>query len=102
MKENFQIQDNLLWIHMPKELDHHRALFISRTADEKLLNDEVKSVVFDFGETEFMDSSGIGVIVGRYKKVEVLGGRIIVLHANKRIKKIILMSGLRNLVEIMD
>lgn len=102
MEENFRIQDNLLWISMPKEMDHHMAEYIREIADRKILNEQVENVVFDFAKTEFMDSSGIGVIAGRYKKVASFGGKVIVLHANKRMQKIILLSGLSEFVEIID
>lgn len=102
MEKNFEIQDNLLWVRMPKELDHHMAAYIRQQADEKLLNSQAEHVVFDFEKTQFMDSSGIGVIVGRYKLVARLGGKVIAYHPNDRIKKMMLLSGLKDYVEIVD
>ena len=49
-----------------------------------------------------MDSSGIGIILGRYKKVSCFGGKVYAVNADNRIRRILLMSGLENIVEIMD
>lgn len=102
MDEKISIRDHYLWICMPRELDHHMAVSIKKTADQKMMEERVQDVVFDFSETEFMDSSGIGVIVGRYKKMQYLGGRVIAVHANKRIRQILRMAGVDQFVEITD
>lgn len=102
MEKNFEIQDNLLWIKMPRELDHHMAAYIREEADQNLLNSKVEHVVFNFEETQFMDSSGIGVIVGRYKLISQIGGKVIVYHPNSRIKKMMLLSGLKDYIEIVE
>ena len=67
-----------------------------------ILDREVNDVVFDFSETKFMDSSGIGVLAGRYRKISCFGGKVYVIHADERIRKILQMSGLTDLVEIME
>jgi len=102
MKEKVSIRDNYLWIRMPRELDHHAAASIRKVADEKMMQDRVEHVVFDFSQTEFMDSSGIGVIVGRYKKMNCLGGKVIAVHTNRRIRQILDLAGLNRLVEIAE
>ena len=102
MEEKISIRDHYLWIRMPRELDHHMASAIRDEADRKMTEDAVRDIVFDFSETEFMDSSGIGVIVGRYKKMDCLGGRVLAVHANKRIRQILCLAGLDQLVEITD
>ena len=102
MKEKISIRDNLLWIRMPRELDHHEAAAIREEADEKMMRERVEHVVFDFSQTEFMDSSGIGVIVGRYKKMDCLGGKVIAVHTNKRIRQILDLAGLDRLLEIVE
>jgi anti-anti-sigma factor len=62
----------------------------------------IKDIVFDFSETKFMDSSGIGIIMGRYKKIALFGGKVFVVHADRQIKRILLVSGMSKLVEIME
>lgn len=102
MKHVFIVQDDCLRICMPEELDHHNADKIREGADVYLLSGRVKHVIFDFATTGFMDSSGIGVIVGRYKKVRCLGGKVKAVNANQRIRKMIQVSGLKNMIEIVD
>lgn len=67
-----------------------------------ILDGDVSDVVFDFSDTKFMDSSGIGVLAGRYRKISCFGGKVYVIHADERIRKILHMSGLTDLVEIME
>ena len=62
--EQFAVIDNYLCIKMPQEVDHHGAAGIRENADRLLLNEKVRNIVFDFEDTTFMDSSGIGIIIG--------------------------------------
>ena len=62
----------------------------------------IKNVIFDFSNTAFMDSSGIGIVVGRYKKVSLVGGKVFVIHANRRMEKMLYMSGLMDIVEMIE
>lgn len=102
MEQMFTVKDNCLRIVMPEEMDHHSAKIIREGADEYLLAGKAEHVIFDFGKTRFMDSSGIGVIAGRYKKVSCFGGKVMAVHANRRIRKILLLSGLKDMIEIVD
>lgn len=101
MEEMYAVKDNCLFVMMPKEMDHHKADTIRMKIDEYLLDHKAQNVIFDFENTRFMDSSGIGLIVGRYKKVSCFGGKIVATHVNARIQKIILMSGLKDMIEIV-
>ena len=69
VEEDFKVIDHYLCICMPKEVDHHNAEAIILQADEMICQREVKNLIFDFSDTEFMDSSGVGIILGRYKKI---------------------------------
>ena len=64
MEKIFVIKGTNLTIHMPKELDHHNAEEIKREADRLLGTRNIRSIIFDFEKTSFMDSSGIGMIMG--------------------------------------
>ena len=101
MEEMYAVKDNCLLVMMPKEMDHHKADTIRMKIDEYLLDNKAQNVIFDFENTRFMDSSGIGLIVGRYKKVSCFGGKIVAMHVNARIQKILLMSGLKDMIEIV-
>jgi len=59
----YQVEENCLTIFLPKEVDHHQAEEIRKDADAMIERNHIKYVIFDFGETEFMDSSGIGAVM---------------------------------------
>lgn len=99
--EDFQVIDNCLMIRLPEEVDHHRAGYICEYADRLLVRDEVCNVVFDFENTRFMDSSGIGIIMGRYRKISCFGGRVYAIHADRQIQRILTVSGLNKIVEVL-
>lgn len=102
MEENFKVIDNYLMVKMPAEIDHHKSSYISENADKFILQENVGNIVFDFEDTRFMDSSGIGIIMGRYKKIACFGGRVFVVNADHRIRHLMMMSGLQKIVEIME
>ncbi len=99
--EEFQVIDNCLMVKLPEEVDHHRAAFICENADKYIVKENVCNVVFDFEDTRFMDSSGIGIIMGRYKKISCFGGRVYAIHADMQIQRILRMSGLNQIVEVL-
>ncbi len=102
MEGRFQMLENYLMIRMPEEIDHHQAASLSKDADRYILGEQVKHIVFDFEDTRFMDSSGVGVVVGRYKKIACFGGRVYAVHANRQIMRIIQVSGLKKILHIID
>ncbi|MCM1174614.1 MAG: anti-sigma factor antagonist [Blautia sp.] len=101
MEEEFKVIDNYLMIRMPDEIDHHQSVHISKIADQYILKEKVGNVVFDFERTTFMDSSGVGVIVGRYKKIACFGGKVYAINTDSRIRRVLMLSGLHKVVEIM-
>ena len=102
MEEDYKIIDHYLMIRLPEEIDRHSCSVICRRADHMMLDNSVSHIVFDFSDTKFMDSSGIGVLAGRYRKISCFGGKVYVIHANRRIRKILEMSGIGDIVEMID
>lgn len=100
--EEFQVIDNCLMVRLPEEIDHHKSAYICEKADRYIINENVSHVVFDFEDTRFMDSSGIGIIMGRYKKISCFGGKVYAIHPDKQIRRILNISGMSKIVEIMD
>ncbi len=98
----YQVQENCLTIFLPKEVDHHNAEEIRRSTDIVIDKNHIKYIIFDFLETKFMDSSGIGVIMGRYKNIKLIGGEVWAVHTNTRMKKILKMSGVTKLIQIYE
>ena len=99
--EQYQVIDHCLMVKLPREIDHDQAGYVSQEADSYLLRPDVCHVVFDFEETEFMDSSGIGIIMGRYKKIASLGGKVYAINAGRQIRRILDVSGMSKLVEVL-
>lgn len=100
--EDFQVIDHCLMVRLPEEIDHYRTAYICENADRMMCERSVCHVVFDFENTHFMDSSGIGMIMGRYKKISCIGGKIYAIHADKQIRRILKISGMDKLVEVME
>lgn len=95
-------QKNLIIEFMATELDHHIANEVRDEIDDILISKSVKNIIFNFKNINFMDSSGIGVIIGRYKKISSEGGRVTVVSANDRIKKIFNLSGMNKIIGVYD
>ena len=98
----YQVQENCLTVYLPREVDHHNAEEIKREADRLIDREHIRYIIFDFADTGFMDSSGIGVIMGRYKKVYMMGGEVWAVHTNERMKKILTMSGVMKIMQIYE
>lgn len=96
------VQSGALIIRMHTDLDHHNAMWIREQADRMIERQNVKHVIFDFTGVGFMDSSGIGVIMGRYKKVIFTGGRAAVSNVGAAVDRIMRMSGLYKIIEKYD
>lgn len=90
-----------LLVKVEGELDHHMADKIKGLVDDKLRSTNAVNVIFDFSGLAFMDSSGLGVIMGRYKKVRTLGGRVIVFGVNAGVLRIMEMSGLSKIIKLV-
>ncbi|MDE7274376.1 MAG: anti-sigma factor antagonist [Lachnospiraceae bacterium] len=99
--EEYAIIDNYLCIRMPGEVDHHGAANIRECADRLILDDKVKNIVFDFEDTTFMDSSGLGIIIGRYRKISCFGGKVYAINTNERISRLLKASGMSAIIEIV-
>ena len=98
----YQVQENCLTVYLPHELDHHNAEEIRKESDHLIEHNHVRYVIFDFADTGFMDSSGIGVIMGRYKRIYMLGGEVWAVHTSERMKKILAMSGVTKIMQILE
>jgi stage II sporulation protein AA (anti-sigma F factor antagonist) len=85
---------------MKGELDHHLAKDAKEKIEKQISKNHVKNIIFDLGGLSFMDSSGIGIIIGRYKYFEKIGGKTIISNLNPRIERIITISGLRKIITI--
>lgn len=94
-----KVKGNALIIIVNGDLDHHNAEIIKQIADNSIMENKIRNVIFDFKNSNFMDSSGIGVMMGRYKLIANAGGRVCAVNLNPTINRIFQISGLHKVIE---
>ena len=95
----FRRYRDVLVISLPSEVDHHSSQGMKEAAETHIKNGHVRYVIFDFGKTNFMDSSGIGVLLGQYRLMAAVRGRVAVCSVDRRINRILDMSGIYQIAE---
>ena len=90
---------NLIIVKLSCDLDHHVTEAIRSEIDMNIDNKGIKNIAFDFKNVSFMDSSGIGLIMGRYKRVMFRGGKAAVTNVGKETERIFNLSGLFQIIE---
>ena len=95
----YEKRKNALVIRLSGELDHSEAARVRGEMDDLIDDTGVRRLVFDLSDLRFMDSSGIGLIIGRYKRLARRGGSVAVSGSNARIDRIFAMAGLYQLIE---
>ena len=102
MNTKYEDKDKLLIFEITEEVDHHIAERIRKRADYEIQRFMPKKVVFDFKRVNFMDSAGIGLILGRYKQAEMYGGKLELINVSEKLKRIFEMSGILRIIKITD
>ena len=100
MDYKFEMQEGRLKVCVPRELDHHLATQLKEEADLLIDAYHVKKLVFDFSNTEFMDSSGIGVLIGRSRNIAFAGGEVVATNLSPRVEQIFRLSGLHTIIQV--
>ena len=100
MKPVFETTGTCLNIKLPEELDHPASELIRRESDRIMGKIYIRTICFDFGNTVFMDSSGVGLIMGRYRAMGMRGNCIRVTGISVYIEKLLHLSGVYKFVEI--
>ena len=100
MKSVFEVQGNCLTVHLPEEVDHPVSEDIRKESDNIMRKKYIRIMIFDFSETMFMDSSGIGLIMGRYRAMGMRGDCIRATGVSAYIEKLLHLSGVYKFVEI--
>ena len=91
-------EDGTLTALLSGDIDHHSATVMRQTIDRAIESSLPQKLVIDFKEISFMDSSGIGLIMGRYKLMKNLSGEVIIENAPRTIKKVMRMAGIEKLL----
>ena len=102
MKVFFSEKGSVLTVKVMGELDHHNAPQIREETDFKITNNNIRNLIFDFTNLSFMDSSGIGVIIGRYKLLSSLKGKLYIVSPSKNLKRLLELSGIMKIINVYD
>lgn len=100
MAVEITLQDRTLVAILDGEIDHHGAQPMRTEIDEKITTYQPEVLVLDFAGVTFMDSSGIGLIMGRHRSMESIGGEVIVRNPPQHIRRVMRLSGMERIARI--
>ena len=98
----FKKEDKVLIFKLTEDVDQHTSEKIRRKMDNEIKRYIPRKVIFDFSNISFMDSAGIGMVLGRYKLTKMLDGELEIINVNKSMKKIFDMSGVSRIINILE
>ncbi|WP_085829463.1 anti-sigma F factor antagonist [Clostridium massiliodielmoense] len=98
----FEEREDILIVHMEGELDHHTAEEVRSRIDDRIDRTGFSRIIMDFTNVNFMDSSGIGVVIGRYKKLLLKKGKINMIGAKGAVKRVFELSGMFKIIPLYD
>ena len=102
MKVTYDNENKLLKLQMTEEIDHCMAEKIRNKADFEIQKHMPQKIVMDFNNVSFMDSAGIGMILGRYKTAKLVGSTLNLSNVKPAIKKVLEMSGVLKIIPITE
>ncbi len=97
-----KIIGNTVIIRLEGDLDDCSSVKIKEKIDYLLFKKDIRNLVFDMLQVSFMDSAGIGLLIGRYKQIKQRGGSACLILEDNNIKRILKMSGVLNLFGFAD
>ena len=97
MAVQIDLADELLTARIIGDIDHHSAKEMRETIDDAVLKGQVRELEIDFRDVTFMDSSGLGLVMGRYKLMQELGGTLHLVNVASHLKKVMVLAGLDRL-----
>lgn len=100
MNDMFWIEGTTLTIFLPKELDHPVADAVRGEAEAAAEKTYIRTIVFDFSKTEFMDSSGVGLLMGRYRALGMRKDCVHAIGVNRHIERLLRLAGLHRYITI--
>lgn len=98
----FDVKEDVLIVRLSGELDHHESEGLRNEWKDMMYKNAVKHVVLNLESVSFMDSSGLGVILGRYKEVLQLGGEMVVCSVSPAVNRLFEMSGMFKIVRLEE
>ena len=101
MNSVFLQKDKTLLVEITEEIDHHSTEKMRRLIDDDITRYMPRKVIFDFSNVAFMDSAGIGMLLGRYKVIKMLGGQLELMNVNKQVEKVFEISGILKIIPLI-
>lgn len=101
MKSRISFDNSIMTVQLCGEIDHHNARRIRETTDRLIQQKKPRELRLDLSAVDFMDSSGIGLIMGRYRLMGLYGGRLRAVNVPRELERLMLLSGLGAL-DIID
>jgi len=98
----FDVKEDVLVVRLSGELDHHEAESLRDEWKDMIYNNPVKHIILNLESVTFMDSSGLGVVLGRYKEVMQLGGEMVICSISPPVKRLFEMSGLFKIIRFEE
>lgn len=98
MGDSYQVQGTCLVVDVPEELDHHQAEQIRQETERIRRSRPIRHLIFNFSDTSFMDSSGVGMLINRYRELSSLGGSVAAAAVHPGVKKLFMVSGLYKII----
>ena len=98
MEINCMEQNRFLIVDIAGEIDHHTAEEIRTKVDKAFARMGAKHIIFNMSRVGFMDSSGIGVLIGRYRMIESMGGKVLAAGIGEGLQRIFDISGLPKII----
>lgn len=98
MEVIFEVNENVMVVRLFGELDHHAAAGIREDIDRSLERCAPCDLVFDFEKVTYMDSAGIGMVLGRYRRLREAGGSVVIASCAKTVRGILHMAGIFSLM----
>lgn len=95
--EHFKKSDEL-HVKLYGELDEHHSAYVRMTLDELALDPKIKRLYIDMSELDFMDSTGVGVLIGRYKRLKPLGVPIYIQSPTAAVDRVLTLSGIYDIM----
>ncbi|WP_332692463.1 anti-sigma F factor antagonist [Halalkalibacter lacteus] len=102
LRIDLEKKGSVLLVRLEGELDHHTAEELRGQIEQKLVDGQVKHIVLNLELLTFMDSSGLGVILGRYKQVKANAGEMVVCAISSSVKRLFEMSGLFKIIRLEE
>jgi stage II sporulation protein AA (anti-sigma F factor antagonist) len=99
---DYDRKKDILIVSLKGELDHHHAAEIREFLDEKLKDPSIRHLILDLQSLHFMDSSGIGVFIGRYKTISKRGGQVCITNISPHLDRMLELSGLYRILKVFD